>query len=1225
MEGFKVLGTRIKEKSRKNNKKNKRNINLPRLRKIESMDSIKQITSPDLFSRLCKALFAAEYTDFQTIDDSGGDKGNDGYSESQKALFAFYCPEKPNKINDSKYKLKIEEDLNKAKKLADSGKYVIEKWIFVTPAELRESVQTYIRTEATERGFSGIAWASPKLTELFAKHSHLRSQFPDLIQPDVEQKIDVSTSKIIEQMESVDDVKKEYQTKTERNFQRRIDEAKTKLDAEKNETAKKEYEIILRDLNSETGKIDPYLFFRTYNNLGVCELNLGNPDKAAELFKRAYSYESEKPIAIANYALSKLLENKPKDGLPIIEGLLQEQPNHNHAISVKANILYALKQYDELIPFLKEKGKTSLMYWYEGFKAMDEKDYNKAIFSFEKVINLEPKNIRAHLLAAQNVMVGTKEFIRENAFPTYKIPTPIKEKFTKSISWLKKAIELLQDAEQKTDLEMAYTNLSGCCVAIGLFDETIEAAEKAIAIDSTSPIPFLNKGIAQLKTSKHKEAISSFQKYKELGGGDIDADRHIAFCSLKVGDLDTAEKIIVPLLEQKKDLDLDIAELGVELYSRRLNDEKLKALLKRIEMEFPENPQALRIRALYLQRLGLPEAESLLQKALECSKSESEKILTEMDLADFFYDVKDYCRAAEIYQRYADTTNASLGTLRYAECLYNSGQYGKLLQWIDALDVSVRKHPLIQQTEAYSNLYLYNLERASSIFKKLFEKDPNNLKPLVFYGMCKFRLGQEAEAKKAYDAVKNRITETIDIATLVGGYEFIGEWKIALELAYKALENDPNNPKAHLVFIFTFLRREQVKGEEIDSKYIKAFQKSIGEFNKRFPEEKALQGFEIKDKDISPILKMADRLAESTENATGLYKESKVPLAVIPKFTNRKPFDVWAAFTQMVDVGIKISFGAPDEIETESSIIDEHYNRTIVVDIYPLFLLAHFDRLDLLKEMFKKIYVHQSVLDELIETIDDRKISINKGQQIFGKIDGQYKLIYIPPEQVQKTIVLLEKIRDFLSKDKSCEIQGLSRERSEDERNLINALHETTRNSILLAEDLNLPLYCDDRILRVVLKNDYKIKSFSSQALINSAHIKKIISLDERFELQRRMIDLRYEFISINAAFIYTNLKKANYSIEEIESIISALVRKETTIQSLGVVLGDFFFLLMADQSIDSENKARIFKHILSQAIPNHDLARIEENIFITLQNRVKPEKRKQLRQNIRRLFQDLT
>lgn len=1053
----------------------------------------------------------------------------------------------------------------------------------------------------------------------------LEEKFPKLFKSktkELEQKIDSSTSRVIEHLELVDEVKKEYKTNLEKSYQRRIDEAKTKLDTGKNETAKKEYEAILRDLNLETAKIDSHLYFRVHNNLGVCELNLGNIDRAAELFEKAYSFESDNPTGIANYALAKFFKDDAESGLSIVNELLEKKPQSTHAISVKANILHALKRYDELLPFLKEQGKTALLYWYEGFKLMDEKKFDDAMSSFEKLINLEPKNIKAYLLATQNVMVGTKEFVKENAFPSDKIPPVIRQKFTKAITWVKKAIELLQDEEQKSDLEMAYTNLSGCCVAIGLYEEAVDAAGKATAINSTSPIPFLNKGIAQLKTGKHKEAISSFQKYKELGGGDTDADRHIAFCSLRIGALDDAEKIITPLLENGEDL--DIVELAVELYSRRLDDTKLESLLKKLEESYPDNPQALRIRANHLQRLGMTGAEALLQKALENSKTDSEKFLSEIDLADHLYNSKEFIKAAEIYEKYANTKETNPAAFRFAECLYNSGQYGNLLKWVKTLDDSIRNDNFIQQIEAYSNLYLGNLERAATLFKGLFERNPNNFRYLVYYGMCQFRLGKEEEAKKAYNAVKNRVSETADLAMLAGGYEFIGEWEVALELTYKALENDPNNPKAHLAYIFTFLRREQAEDEKFEDKYVKAFQKSIGEFNKRFPEEKALQSFEIKDKDISPMLEMADKLAESTENATGLYRESKVPLAVIPKFTNKKPFDVWAAFTQMPDVGIKISFGSPDEISTEAATVKEYQNNSIVIDIYPLFLLAHLNKLELLPKLFKKIYVHQSVIDELTESIDDRRISARKGQKIFGKIDGQHRLIDIPPEQIQKTVKLLESIRDFLSRDKACEIRGLSKEREVDEHNLINALHETTRDSVFLAEDLNLPLYCDDRILRVILRSEHNVKAFSTQPLINLAQTKGAISLEERFETQKEMIDFRYEFVSIDATFIYFFLKKEDYSLERVQNIITMLVRKETSIQSLGIVLADLLFILFTDQSIDSNKKLEMFRGIVSQAKPNHDLDSIEEGIFINLQQRVKPEKREQLKKMIRLFFSEL-
>ncbi len=271
------------------------------------MDLISQITSSDLFSRLAKALLAAEYKDFQTIDDSGGDAGNDGYSESQETLFQLYCPEKPEKADDATYKSKIKEDLDKAKKLLDSGKYKIKDWVFVTPRELREPVQTYLRTEATARGMNGIAWSGTTLTGLFAKHAHLRSQFPELIQPDIEAQV----GGIAERLDAVDDVKKEYRSKLEQSYQRRIDQAKQKLDQEKYETAKKEYDLILTDLLTVTEKIDPHIYFRVYNNLGVAENNLQNNDRAAELFQKAYEAEPELPMAVCKGALAKLLKGEP--------------------------------------------------------------------------------------------------------------------------------------------------------------------------------------------------------------------------------------------------------------------------------------------------------------------------------------------------------------------------------------------------------------------------------------------------------------------------------------------------------------------------------------------------------------------------------------------------------------------------------------------------------------------------------------------------------------------------------------------------------------------------------------------------------------------------------------------------------------------------------------------------------------------------------------------------
>lgn len=1184
------------------------------------MDPIARITSNDEFTKLFKAVLSAEYDDFQTIDDSGGDRGNDGYSQSNKTLFQQYCPEKPENRTKAEYKKKIKTDLGKAKKLVESGEYVIERWIFVTPQELSEGVQTYIRTEATARGFEGIAWASPKLTGLLTKHSNLRSQFPNLTLPDIEKQLESVEQNIVGRLDSVEEVEKKYKTDLEQKYSRKIDDARTILNNRNYPEAKREYESILRDLKNETVVIDKHLFFRTYNNLGVAEENLGNQDVAADLFEKAYEAEPTLPMAIAKHALAIMFKN-PTEALKISEELLKNHPNDENGISAKVNSLYFLGRYPELFAYIKEINKPAWLNWFQGHEAMSRQDLKAAAQFFENVIGLEPDNAKAYMYAAQNILVDSKGFLSENPLPLNKLPDDIRIGFEKAISWLKEAVKLSKERGIKTDLEMAYTNLASCLGGIGLFKESLEAATEAVLIDPNSQMGLYNKAVAQLKLGKFGDSLETLKKFEVLAGSNPEVSRHIAFCALQTNDLALAEKTIEPELHESSSLDLSAVEVGLEIYSRKLATEKLEKLLKRVEEEFPNDPRAIRIRANYLQKIGSPEALPLYELALEKSKSESEIFLSEIDIADCLYEAREYQKSAEIYAKYTDTKHNNIANDRFAVSLFESGQHGRLLGWVETLEKHVRSNYMIRQSEAYSNWTLNNLEQAGKIFKELFEKDHNSLGYLVYYGMCQFRLGNEPEAKRAYDAIKNKVSSASDLAALAGGYEFIGDRNLPIELTYKGLQNEPHNPKAHLAFIFAFFRREQVGEKEFDEKYVKAFQASLANFNARFPEEKALQGFEVKGDDISEILKAVDRMSEVTDNAKNLYQDSKAPLATVPKITGKKPFDVWAAFTNMPEVGIKIAFGSEDEMKADNSTAEEYSGRAIIIDIYPLFLLGFLEKLNLLEDTFEKIYIHQKTVDELTETIEDQRISAEKGVTSLGKIDGKHRMTEISPEAIKKSLTMLETVRDFITKSGKFEIRGLAKEVPEEKDSMLDILDESTRDSVLLAKELNIPLCNDDRILRAILRNEFKIKSFSTQSLMYLLQKKGKITLKERYELQRKLIDLNYDFISLDGLFIYDQLEKEAFQTEPLARIISYLTRKDTSIQSLVTVFADFLMLLMRNMSIPSKQKIEIVHAFLKEAKKNHDLLKIEEGVLDITLKRLPANVHEQIKVLIRIFF----
>ncbi|MCK9555793.1 hypothetical protein M0R36_08280 [bacterium] len=150
---------------------------------------ITEFTNPIEFQRFCSLLFSAEDHNFQSIDDSGGDLGIDGYIADSR-IFMIYCPEKPQKNNDSKNKSKISSDIKKAVKTIKSKNLSVNTLVFVTPMNLRTEVILYLEKEASNYGFKSVSYGEDKLTELAAKHPHIVKQFPLMIFPDIEAKID---------------------------------------------------------------------------------------------------------------------------------------------------------------------------------------------------------------------------------------------------------------------------------------------------------------------------------------------------------------------------------------------------------------------------------------------------------------------------------------------------------------------------------------------------------------------------------------------------------------------------------------------------------------------------------------------------------------------------------------------------------------------------------------------------------------------------------------------------------------------------------------------------------------------------------------------------------------------------------------------------------------------------------------------------------------------------
>jgi hypothetical protein len=141
---------------------------------MDIVEQIAQYVNPIDFAKLCNLVFTAEYpNDYQVVDGTRGDEGNDGYIRSEERMLQFYCPEKPEKVTDKKLLDKIETDLAKAHRLHTTGRWTVKRWTFITPRPLSNDVLQQLTSKGSRLGISANHLDATYLAEVLLRHRHL--------------------------------------------------------------------------------------------------------------------------------------------------------------------------------------------------------------------------------------------------------------------------------------------------------------------------------------------------------------------------------------------------------------------------------------------------------------------------------------------------------------------------------------------------------------------------------------------------------------------------------------------------------------------------------------------------------------------------------------------------------------------------------------------------------------------------------------------------------------------------------------------------------------------------------------------------------------------------------------------------------------------------------------------------------------------------------------------
>ncbi|HWS41337.1 MAG TPA: hypothetical protein VN247_08650 [Arenimonas sp.] len=143
---------------------------------------IKNMDNPQRFNQLFDALMVAEFgEDYQPIDDSRADGGNDGYLRSQSKVYAHHCFKKSDKQrSDAAILLKIKSDFKKTIELRNSREYGVKQWTFATNYPVSENVINQVEKLARANDIECNCVGPEYIAQLIIKHAEVMVNFPEI-------------------------------------------------------------------------------------------------------------------------------------------------------------------------------------------------------------------------------------------------------------------------------------------------------------------------------------------------------------------------------------------------------------------------------------------------------------------------------------------------------------------------------------------------------------------------------------------------------------------------------------------------------------------------------------------------------------------------------------------------------------------------------------------------------------------------------------------------------------------------------------------------------------------------------------------------------------------------------------------------------------------------------------------------------------------------------------
>ena len=703
-----------------------------------------------------------------------------------------------------------------------------------------------------------------------------------------------------------------------------------------------------------------------HNEIANCHLSrVDHREDAIPHLQRVAELADDENKSLLNRAVIDLLQCNVENGLERIDRVLDEQPDEKDAVLLKAQLLADAGKASEAADLFEEVADLEEPddLYNLGTLEVRSGQFSSARARADKALEIDESNPSAHFLYGLSVVAQRHEDINRGKI---EVSDELGVLMKSADDHLERAVEEYSKYQQRDRASMAHFNLGVLSSMRGNDDDAHIHFKDANDLSPKNSRTLYNLAHTALNIGNGSTGLRFVRELENINHDFSDeAILHLkSNLLMKAGNPDDAIDLLEEAIERDEVDDIPLLLLRSRALHRNLETEEAVEVLDQLISDHPEDPRP------YLERGVLRREDGNLTQAIKdlraaCDRAGSDiKVRAQRLLADALFTrssrerkknlegvasqaenawEKDLEEAEGLYQRISSPSLNTLELRRRALCLFRLGRYPECIQLCEKAQEE-KRIPALTELEGLIFQLHESFSKAAERFKWLIQNHEKSPRFLLKYSTCLFKIGKLSQAKDAVEQEASQIPEdSVEEQIIVSKtYAEYGEMESAVEHAYRAIQADGKDPRAHQYYISLFgtrgddIRTQDAASEEQEER----FRRAIAEYREKFPDDPFVKPIEVPADDpeaLSSRIREVLPSFETERRRDRAIREQEFTVGATAKLLGKSIPSVWGFLSSHSEHVVKADEGRGGLIDKEADVAQS--SGGVITDLVPLLTL----------------------------------------------------------------------------------------------------------------------------------------------------------------------------------------------------------------------------------------------------------------------------------------------